>query len=192
MIEGANAMFVVWLNFFRMHCVNFASLFVMLPLTLFFNVWLGGILIVLVAFFAIAMNLVIGRSNELQDKANAVATNLAERVSDALANLPVVQSFNRIESETRDFEAVSERMLATQFPVLTWWAINSVATRTAATVTLFAIFVAGVALDLRGKDHRRRDRRLHEPRDRPRRPARTDRRLRQFPVRPGAADARIF
>ena len=37
MIEGTNAMFSVWLSFFREHCAGFVALFVLLPMTLFFN-----------------------------------------------------------------------------------------------------------------------------------------------------------
>jgi len=37
MIEGSNAMFDVWLSFFREHCAGFVALFVLLPMTLFVN-----------------------------------------------------------------------------------------------------------------------------------------------------------
>ena len=56
MIEGTNAMFSVWLSFFREHCAGFVALFVLLPMTLFVNFRLGGILIALVVVFALAMN----------------------------------------------------------------------------------------------------------------------------------------
>ena len=97
------------------------------------------------------MNFVIRRTAALQGAASEVATTLAERVSDALANLPVVQSFDRIGGEARDFANVSERLVRAQFPVLTWWAIASVATRASSTLTLLAIFVTGVWLDLQGR-----------------------------------------
>ena len=151
MIEGTNAMFSVWLSFFREHCAGFAALFVLLPMTLFVNAPLGGLLMGLVVVFALAMNFVIRRTAEMQGAATEVATTLAERVSDALANLPVVQSFGRIEGEARDFADVSERLIRAQVPVLTWWAIASVATRASSTLTLLAIFVTGVWLDLHGR-----------------------------------------
>ena len=46
---------------------------------------------------------------------------------------------------------MSERLLAAQFPVLTWWAIAIVATRASSTLTLIAIFVVGVWLDMQGE-----------------------------------------
>jgi glucan exporter ATP-binding protein len=150
MIEGSNAMFDVWLSFFREHCAGFVALFVLLPMTLFVNWRLGAILIVLVIVFAVAMNTVVRRTDTKQEPAAELRANLAERVSDVLGNLPVIQSFARVEEESRELRALGDRLLAAQLPVLTWWAIASVATRSSSTLSLLAIFVGGVWLDIRG------------------------------------------
>ena len=99
MIEGSSAMFDVWLSFFREHCAGFVALFVLLPMTLSVNWRLGAILIVLVIIFAVAMNTVVRRTDTRQELAGELRTELAERVSDVLGNLPVIQSFGRIEDE---------------------------------------------------------------------------------------------
>ena len=104
MIEGSNAMFDVWLSFFREHCAGFVALFVLLPMTLFVNWRFGAILIVLVILFAVAMNTVVRRTDTKQELAAELRSNLAERVSDVLGNLPVIQSFSRIEDESRGSE----------------------------------------------------------------------------------------
>ena len=150
MIEGSSAMFDVWLAFFREHCAGFVALFVLLPMTLFVNWRLGAILIVLVLIFAVAMNIVVRRTDTRQELAGELRSNLAERVSDVLGNLPVIQSFGRIEDESRGLRALGDRLLAAQLPVLTWWAIASVATRASSTLSLLAILVVGVWLDIRG------------------------------------------
>ncbi len=150
MIEGSAAMFGVWLAFFREHCASMIALFVLLPLTLFKNWRLGAILIALVFVFGAVMNFVIRRTETMQTAADEVSANLAERVSDVLGNMPVVQSFARVEEEAREMRRMTERLLSAQFPVLTWWAIASVATRASATLALLGIFVIGVWLDLRG------------------------------------------
>ena len=150
MIEGSSAMFDVWLSFFREHCAGFVALFVLLPMTLFVNWRLGAILIVLVIVFAAAMNTVVRRTDTKQELAGELRTELAERVSDVLGNLPVIQSFTRIEDESRELRTLGDRLLRAQLPVLTWWAIASVATRASSTLSLVAIFVVGVWLDIRG------------------------------------------
>ena len=150
MIEGSNGMFGVWLAFFREHCASLVSLFVLLPMTLFKNWRLGAILIGLVLVFAAVMNFVIRRTETMQTAADAVNADLAERVSDVLGNMPAVQSFARIEEEARVVRGLTERLLSAQFPVLTWWALASVATRASATLALLAIFLTGVWLDMRG------------------------------------------
>jgi ABC-type multidrug transport system fused ATPase/permease subunit len=75
----------------------------------------------------------------------------AERVSDVLGNMPVIQSFARVEHETRALGAMIDRMLNAQMPVLTWWALASVATRSSASLSLVAIFMAGIWLDMNGR-----------------------------------------
>ncbi len=150
MIEGSNGMFGVWLSFFREHCAGLVALVVLLPLTLLKNWRLGAILIALVAVFGAVMNLVIRRTETMQVAADEVNADLAERVSDVLGNMPVVQSFARIEEEARALRTLTDRLLNAQFPVLTWWALASVATRSSATLALLAIFLTGVWLDIRG------------------------------------------
>ena len=151
MLEGSNAMASVWLSFFREHCASLVSLTVLLPLTLFVNPRLAGILIALVVIFGVAMNLVIRRTGALQNSADALSSDVAERVADVLGNMPVVQSFARIEEETRALGGLIDRMLSAQMPVLTWCAIATVATRASASLSLGAIFVTGIWLDMRGE-----------------------------------------
>jgi len=150
MIEGSNAMFGLWLSFFREHCAGFVALFVLLPMTMFVNWRLGAILLVLVAIFAAAMNYVIRQTQENQGAANDVYADMSKRVSDVLGNLPVIQSFTRIEGEARDLREMGARFLTAQFPVLTWWEFANIATRASSTLTLTSIFVVGVWLDIRG------------------------------------------
>ena len=150
MMDGANGMFGLWLAFFREHCAGFVALFVLLPMTLFVNWRLGAILVALLAVFAIAMNYVIRKTQDNQGVSNEIYGNVTSLVSDVLGNLPAIQSFTRIEREARDMRAMAEAFLTAQFPVLTWWALANVATRVSSTVTLTAIFVTGVWLDIRG------------------------------------------
>jgi ATP-binding cassette subfamily B protein len=151
MIEGADGLFTLWLSFFRDHCAGAVSLFVLLPLTLVLNLRLGALLVALVIIFGLTMNFVLRRTERQQDAVGRFSSDLAERVSDALGNVPVIQSFARVEEETRAVRGLIDALLAAQLPVLSWWAAAAIATRACATLTLFGIFVVGVWLNIEGK-----------------------------------------
>jgi glucan exporter ATP-binding protein len=151
MIEGADGLFTLWLSFFRDHCAGAVSLFVLLPLTLVRNLRLGALLVALVIIFGLTMNFVLRRTERQQDAVGRFSSDLAERVSDALGNVPVIQSFARVEEETRAVRGLIDALLAAQLPVLSWWAAAAIATRACATLTLFGIFVVGVWLNIEGK-----------------------------------------
>jgi ATP-binding cassette, subfamily B, beta-glucan exporter len=150
MIEGADALFTLWLSFFRDHCAGAVSLFVLLPLTLIINWRLGLLLVGLVVFFGLTMNFVLQRTERRQDAVGRFSSDLAERVSDALGNVPVIQSFARVDEETRAVRGLIDALLAAQLPVLSWWAAATIATRACATLTLFGIFVFGIWLNIHG------------------------------------------
>ena len=150
MIEGATAQMALWQSFLREHCAGFVALTILLPLTLFINVRLGAILLALVVLFGLMMNFVLRRTQGLQGSVDLLHSDLAERVSDVLGNVPVIQSFTRIEEETRALRSLIDRVLGAQLPVLSWWAVAAVATRASATLTLLAIFVTGIWLNIAG------------------------------------------
>ena len=62
----------------------------------------------------------------------------------------MIQSFTRIEAEVRGLRSTIQNLLAAQLPVLSWWAIATVATRASATLTVLAIFVVGAWLLMHG------------------------------------------
>jgi ATP-binding cassette subfamily B protein len=148
MLDASSGMFVIWLSFFRENCASLVALFVLLPATLFLNWRLGLILVVLVAVFGVLTTFVIRRTHGLQAHVEVFNAQLAERASDVLGNLPVIQSFTRIESESRGLQDIIRLVLSAQMPVLSWWALAAVATRAASTLSLVGIFIVGVWLHL--------------------------------------------
>jgi ATP-binding cassette subfamily B protein len=150
MLEGSNGMAWLWLGFFRDHFSALISLTILLPLTLFLNWRLGLMLIVLVVIFASLTAYVLRKTETLQGSVERYHSSLAEHASDALGNVPVIQSFTRIEAESRALKGIIHQLLQAQNPVLSWWALASVATRAAATTTVTAIFLVGTWLHLRG------------------------------------------
>jgi glucan exporter ATP-binding protein len=151
MLDGASGMQGLMLSFFREHFASFIALVILLPLSLFINWQLGLLLITLLAIFTILTALVLRRTETLQGSVERYHSSLAEHASDALGNVPVIQSFTRVELEARALRNVADKLLAAQIPVLSWWALAAVATRASATLTILGIFLLGTWLNLNGK-----------------------------------------
>jgi glucan exporter ATP-binding protein len=146
MLTGVDHLFGIWLSFFRENLATFVALFIMLPLSLFMNWRLGLLLIVLIVFFAIANYWVVGKTDRLQARVEEYHSELAGRASDALGNIHLIQSFVRLGAEAGEINTIIRRTLEAQYPVLNWWALLSVLTRAASTVTVILIFVLGTWL----------------------------------------------
>jgi len=146
MLQGTDALWAFWLGFFREHLAAFVALLILVPLALLINWRLGLLLIVLCALLAVFMILVLRKTDSLQRTVQEHHSDLAERASDALGNIALVQSFARVESEVTALKNVSDRLLAAQFPVLSWWAVVAVLTRTSTTLTVLSIILFGTWL----------------------------------------------
>jgi ATP-binding cassette subfamily B protein len=150
MLTGTDTLWALWLAFFRDHLVGFVSLIILLPLSLFLNWRLASLLIVLCLVFAVLMALVLRRTEGMQKTVEQHYTEMAERTTDTLGNIALVQSFARIEAEVSALKHVVNQLLGAQMPVLTWWAALTVLTRTATTVAILAIIILGTWLHLQG------------------------------------------
>src|SRR5437870_675707 len=93
---------------------------------------------------------VINRTEKLQRQVESHYTDMAERTADTLGNIALIQSFARIESEVSQMRNVGDKLLGAQMPVLSWWALAAVLTRTSTTLTMLAILVVGIFLYLAG------------------------------------------
>ncbi len=151
MLTGVDHLFGIWLSFFRENLATFVALFVMLPLSLFMNWRLGLLLIVLIIFFAISNAWVVSRTDRLQHQVEDYHSQLASRAGDALGNIHLIQSFVRLGAEAGEMNRIMRETLAAQFPVLNWWALLSVMTRAASTITVILIFVLGTWLYTKGE-----------------------------------------
>jgi ATP-binding cassette subfamily B protein len=151
MLGGSDAMFSVWLTFFREQLATYIATLVLLPLTLFLNWQLALVLIVLVVIFCTVTLFVIDRTEAGQSRAEFFQSSLAGTAQDALANVMVVQSFTRLAAETRRFGQIADQVIANQFPVLNWWAVVNVLTRGASTIAVIVIVLIGTVLHIDGK-----------------------------------------
>jgi ATP-binding cassette, subfamily B, beta-glucan exporter len=150
MITGTDSLWWLWLGFFREHFAALVSLLVLLPLSLFLNWRLAMLLILLCVVFTGLTALVIRKAEAGQTAVERHYSDLAERTSDALGNVALVQSYSRIEDEVVGVRNVVAKLLGAQMPVLSWWAITAVLTRASTTLTMLAIFVVGIMLYIQG------------------------------------------
>jgi len=151
MLTGADALFAIWLLFFREQLATYVAVLVLLPMTLFMNWRLSVSLIALVVLFG-ALTLVVIRKTEAgQSRAEKHQSALAGTAQDALANVVVVQSFARLQEESLRFRQIVQQVIDNQFPVLTWWAVVNVLTRGASTLAVISIVIIGTILHLDGK-----------------------------------------
>ena len=146
MLQGTDALWAFWLGFFREYFAAFASLVILVPLALAINWRLAILLIVLCVVFASLTALVLRKTETWQRPVQAHHSDLAERATDALGNIALVQSFARVESEVTALKSVSERLLAAQFPVLSWWAVIAVLTKASTTLTVLSTILFGTWL----------------------------------------------
>jgi len=150
MLQGTDALWRVWLGFFREHFAALLSLVVLLPLSLYINWRLAILLFVLCGVFTVLTTLVVRKTYGMQGEVEAQYSDLSARASDALGNVALVQSFVRVDAEVQGLRNVSGKLLAAQMPVLSWWALVTVITRASTTITVLAIFAVGIYLNQQG------------------------------------------
>jgi ATP-binding cassette, subfamily B, beta-glucan exporter len=150
MLNGTDSLWRLWLGFFREHFAAIMSVVVLLPLSLYINWRLAILLFILCVVFTVLTTLVVRKTYGMQSEVEEFYSDLSARASDALGNVALVQSFVRIDAEVQSLRGVANQLLAVQMPVLSWWALVTVITRTSTTITVLAIFTVGIALHEQG------------------------------------------
>src|SRR5882724_11628224 len=150
MLNGTDALWRLWLGFFREHFAAIMSLVVLLPLALYINWRLAILLFALCVIFTVLTTLVVRKTYGMQSEVEEQYSELSARASDALGNVALVQSFVRVESEVKGLRSIADQLLAAQMPVLSWWALVTVITRASTTITVLAIFTLGISLHDQG------------------------------------------
>jgi ATP-binding cassette subfamily B protein len=151
MLAGTDSLWSIWVEFFRDDFAATVSIFVLVPLSLIINWRLGLILIAVCVLFGVLTALVFGKTESMQRTVERHYSDLAERASDTLGNVALVQGFARVDAEVTGLRSVVDQLLAAQIPVLSWWALVAVMTRAATTLTMLAIFLVGLWLYLRNE-----------------------------------------
>lgn len=151
MLAGADNLFGFWLSVLREHLAALLGLIALLPVASALDGRVAALLAVLAVIYTLAHVLVIRKTNAAQKAVERYHTEVAGRASDVVANVAVVQSFNRAQEELSAMRGLMAELIGAQTPVLRWWALLTVLTRTAATLTMVAVLALGAALHARGE-----------------------------------------
>jgi ATP-binding cassette, subfamily B, beta-glucan exporter len=150
MLTGTDTLWWLWLGFFREHLAAIVSIAVLLPLSLYLNWRLGLLLIGLSLIFLVLTGFVLHKTETLQQSVGRYYSDLAERASDTLGNVALVQSFTRVEDEVRDLRQVvdcsAHRCRCS--PGGRWF---TTITKASTTLTMLAIMILGLFLFAQGK-----------------------------------------
>lgn len=150
-LAGADSLFGTWLTFLREQLSAVVSILFLVPTAIYMDWRMALVLAVLACVYALLNVMVVNRTSGGQAQVERYHIDVAGRVGDVLGNVMVVQSYARIQSEATDLRGLMGRLLAAQYPVLTWWGVLTVLTRAASTITMVAVFAIGSLLAARGE-----------------------------------------
>jgi ATP-binding cassette, subfamily B, beta-glucan exporter len=150
-LAGTDALFWNWLSFLREQFVALVGILVLIPTAIYMNATMSLILAALAVVYVAANVLVAQRTATGQAAVEQYHNNVYGRVGDVLGNVTVVQSYARFGAEAQAMRAIMADLLTAQYPVLTWWGLLTVLTRTAATVAMVAIYAVGAVLVGQGR-----------------------------------------
>ena len=151
MLSGTDALFMIWLSFFREHLAAIVGIAFLVPTALYMDVRLALLLAALAAVYVTINLVVVRRTQAGQMAVERHHQDVFGRVGDVIGNVTVVQSYARLAAETSQLQGMMRQMLAAQYPVLTWWALLTILTRASATVVMVVIFAVGAVLAQRGE-----------------------------------------
>ncbi|PWL17937.1 glucan ABC transporter ATP-binding protein/ permease [Falsochrobactrum shanghaiense] len=151
LIRATDSLFTLWLEFMRQHLTTIVALAALIPVAMNMDMRMSLVLIVLGVIYIMVGQLVMRKTKDGQAAVEKHHHQLFEHVSDTISNVSVVQSYNRIASETQALRDYARKLENVQFPVLNWWALASGLNRMASTFSMVVVLVLGAYFVSRGQ-----------------------------------------
>ncbi|KTR05067.1 cyclic beta-1,2-glucan ABC transporter [Aureimonas ureilytica] len=151
MISGVDTLFGFWLPLFREQIGNMVALTILLPVAFWMNWRLASLLGVLIVVYTLVNLAVVKRTSGGQNEVEGHFTEVSGTVGELFGNVSMLQSFLAVPRELHSVRSSLDRILAAQYPVLNWWAVMSVLTRGASSISIVSIFAYGAFLASRGQ-----------------------------------------
>ena len=150
-LSGTTSLFWLWLGAMRDQLTALFGIILLAPAALSMDYRMALILLTLAAFYTVINVIVMRRTAIGQAEVENIEYAVSGRVGDVISNVSVVQAYGRIGAEVQSMGTLTRDLLSAQYPVLTWWGILAVLQRSAATLTMVAVFAAGAVLSARGE-----------------------------------------
>ncbi|AIK45235.1 MULTISPECIES: glucan ABC transporter ATP-binding protein/ permease [Brucella/Ochrobactrum group] len=151
LIRATDSLFTLWLEFMRQHLTTVVALATLIPVAMSMDMRMSLVLIVLGVIYVMIGQLVMRKTKDGQTAVEKHHHKLFEHVSDTISNVSVVQSYNRIASETQSLRDYAKNLEKVQFPVLNWWALASGLNRMASTFSMVVVLVLGAYFVTKGQ-----------------------------------------
>ncbi|WP_273785214.1 glucan ABC transporter ATP-binding protein/ permease [Brucella intermedia] len=151
LIRATDSLFTLWLEFMRQHLTTIVALATLIPVAMNMDMRMSLVLIVLGVIYVMIGQLVMRKTKDGQTAVEKHHHKLFEHVSDTISNVSVVQSYNRIASETQSLRNYAKNLEKVQFPVLNWWALASGLNRMASTFSMVVVLVLGAYFVTKGQ-----------------------------------------
>ncbi len=151
LIRATDSLFTLWLEFMRQHLTTVVALVALIPVAMTMDMRMSMVLIVLGVIYVMIGQLVMRKTKDGQSAVEKHHHKLFEHVSDTISNVSVVQSYNRIASETQSLREYAKNLENAQFPVLNWWALASGLNRMASTLSMVIVLLLGAYFVTKGQ-----------------------------------------
>lgn len=151
LIRATDSLFTLWLEFMRQHLTTVVALATLIPVAMSMDLRMSMVLVVLGVIYVMIGQLVMRKTKDGQEAVEKHHHKLFEHVSDTISNVSVVQSYNRIASETKSLREYAHNLEKSQFPVLNWWALASGLNRMASTFSMVVVLVLGAYFVTKGQ-----------------------------------------
>ncbi|MCC2689960.1 MAG: cyclic beta,2-glucan transporter [Rhizobiaceae bacterium] len=146
LLRAVETLFSLWLEFMRQHLATAVALVLLVPTALSLDVRMSMVLVMLGASYVMIGRLVMRKTKQGQQAVERHYHNVFSHVTDAVGNVAVLQSYNRIAHETEALRNHVRALLAAQNPVLDWWALASALHRLASTISMMVVLLIGALL----------------------------------------------
>ncbi|MCP1200706.1 glucan ABC transporter ATP-binding protein/ permease [Notoacmeibacter sp. MSK16QG-6] len=151
MLRGVDTLFGLWLDFMRVHLATVVALIFLVPTALAMDWRLSVVLFSLAAAYAATSRFVMGKTENGQRALEQSNHRVFGHVTDTVSHVGLLQSYNRIATETNTLRIFARRLLDEQYPVLNWWAIAATLNRLASTLSMAVVLLIGSMLVSRGE-----------------------------------------
>ncbi len=142
-LAGTDALFWLWLSALREQVAALVGVLCLVPLAILLDWRMACVLGFLAATFVGANMMVVAKTSSGQSAVERYHGEVYGRVGDVLSNVTVVQSFTRFSAEMQAMRGLMDKVLAEQYPVLTWWGALTVLTSAAGTIAMVSVFALG-------------------------------------------------